>query len=104
MVLDQLLLRGDGVEIRHRMRILRPASSVRVTPVIHVQSERDKAVTLDASQADTIYDAVIAASHPGKRDGAVMDRTFLLHSQALGLSAARCLFGHDLRKSAPGRG
>lgn len=62
VLLDHLQLSGDGIEIRHRKKMLLVDPATRVTPVVHVQSDVKNMPRLGPRQTEAIVKAVQAAS------------------------------------------
>jgi len=62
VLLDHLQLSGDAIEVRHRMRLLIVGKGVRVTPVVHVQSDPENLPRLGPRQTHAIASAILAAS------------------------------------------
>jgi len=62
LLLDHLILSGETVQTRHRMRRIDVDEGVRVTPVVHVQSDMRNLPALNAKQTQVMIDAVKMAA------------------------------------------
>ena len=62
LLLDHMVLSGNRVDVRRRMRRLSVDGGVLVTPVVHVQSDAAAPPVLGADQTKMIVESVLAAA------------------------------------------